>query len=191
MRFTSCGLLANNTADKIVAVCGGLIACALAMLAVQLFALDVRLPFILVDDVCFGRRVEAIEWVFAAEAGVAMATILLLPRRPQFATRLGLCWSGAMFAESLIDVGTFGADPRLVAEELAFVAIYGCLLVLFFALWSRTHRQTAASPNANGPAGASASDRAAEPESSVTTSLPLSSCGPVRTLPPAPAGRRP
>jgi hypothetical protein len=111
------------------------------MLAVRLLALDERLGFIQADDVCFGRQVEAIEGVFAAESVAAMATIAFLPRLPRFATWLGLGWCGAMLAESLSDVVTFGDDPRLMAEELAFVAIYVYLLALLSVYREQTRSE--------------------------------------------------
>jgi hypothetical protein len=163
MASTSRGLLAANTADKIVALCGGLIACSLTMLAVRGFALDERLPIILVDDICFGRRCDSIEWLLASEALIAVGVIALLTQRPLLACRLGIVWSSVMLAETLGDLGSFHHDPRLAVEELAFVAIYGYLLALLIAYGSQARRQPNHTQNANGPAGASAFDRAAEP----------------------------
>ena len=98
------GLLARNTADKIVAVCAGLAVCSAVLLVVDMSGTAARLPGVLLDDRVFGQRVEPVWPLFAAEVGAMAALLLLLRRRDGSASTLGIGWSLLMLAETIADV---------------------------------------------------------------------------------------
>jgi hypothetical protein len=125
------GLLARNTADKIVAICAGLAVCSGVLLIVDVSGIAARLPGVLLDDRVFGQRVEPAWPLFAAEVVAMVALLLLLRRRAGPASALGIGWSLLMLAETIADVGAYRGNAYFVGEEGGVVLIYLYLLGLF------------------------------------------------------------
>lgn len=137
MRSMFSGLLARNTADKIVAICAGLAVCSAVLFVVDVSGIAARLPGVLLDDCVFGRRVEPGWPQFVAEAGVMAALLLLFRRRPGTASGLGTGWSLLMLAETVADMGAYRRNVYFVGEEAAFALIYLYLAGLFIVYGCR------------------------------------------------------
>jgi hypothetical protein len=138
------GLLARNTADKIVAICSGLAFCSGVLLVVDVSGLTERLPGVLLDDRVFGQRVEPGWPVFAAEVVAMVTMLLLLRRRAGRASALGIGWSLLMLAETIADMAAFRGIAYFVGEEAAFALIYLYLAGLFIVYgWESARRQGA------------------------------------------------
>jgi hypothetical protein len=131
------GLLARNTADKIVAICAGLAVCSGVLLIVDVSGVAARLPGVVLDDCVFGRRIEPAWPLFAAEIGAMVALLLLFRRRPGTASALGIGWSLLMLAETIADVGAYRGNVYFVGEEGAFALIYLYLAGLFIVYGCR------------------------------------------------------
>jgi hypothetical protein len=133
MPSTLRGLLLDRTPQKLEAICGGLALSALALFAMWVSGLDRRIPWVVLDDFVFGRQSSQVGAFLLAEAGLMLSVVVLLPRRPLGTACLGLVGATSLLVETLFDLQTFGADPRLWCEELAFVIIYATLIALLAA----------------------------------------------------------
>ena len=140
MPSTCCEERVSDHQDKIIAVCAGLFACSLVLLAIRVFALDARVPHILIDDVLFGRHIHSIWSLFMLEAFAAVGVMMLLHRRPHAAIMLGLAWSTIMLFETFYDLFAFRNAPWLIAEEAAFLGLYAYLMGLLI-VYARMQRR--------------------------------------------------
>jgi hypothetical protein len=125
------GLLARNTADKIVAICTGLAVCSGVLFVVDVSGIAARLPGVLLDNRVFGRQVAPAWPLFAAEISAMIAVLLMFRRRAGTASALGIGWSLIMLGEAIADVGEYRGNAYFVGEEAAFALIYLYLAGLF------------------------------------------------------------
>jgi len=126
-------LLYTHREDKIVAICGGLLATSLVLLAVALTDGYAVIATLFLDDYFFGYNLPLLPLFYILDIGILALTIRAAAGGPRSLMWVALAWCAFGLMENAWDISVFAYDIHLVIEELAFVCIYAYLLALLCA----------------------------------------------------------